>query len=147
MLILHSTAKPNLIYVMVPMMVATFGQAFIFSNTLSGALQEFLPKSSGKASAIFSSIQMILISLLSSIIATLPNNNILPLALVVIILGACCAVVLRSGGRLRLKKNNIWIIYCILIKFPLKYKRIKLITVFKKIKENKWKYSIIWLLT
>ncbi len=106
MLILNFTTKPNLIYVMAPMMIATFGQAFIFSNTISGALQEFPSKSSGKASAIFSSIQMMMISLLSAIIATLPNN-MLSLALVISILGICCAITLSDSTKIKLKKNNI----------------------------------------
>ena len=107
MMILSFAKKPNLSYIMIPMMIATFGQAFIFSNTLSCALQQFSPKSGGKSSAIFSSLQMIMVSIFSAIIATLPNNNIWSLALVVTTLGVCCAIVLITDSKTKLKARNV----------------------------------------
>lgn len=94
MLGLSLVGIPNLVYIILPMMVATFGQAFIFSNTISGALQEFPSSQGGKASAVFSSLQMLIISVLSAIMATLPDSNMLSIAIVLTVLGILAAIIL-----------------------------------------------------
>lgn len=86
-----ATQKLQLIALIAPMMLATFGQAFVFSNTISGALQQFPAKQGGRASALFSGIQMSAVSVLSAIMAVLPNNP-LYLAIVITVLGICAAI-------------------------------------------------------
>jgi DHA1 family 2-module integral membrane pump EmrD-like MFS transporter len=96
MLILNIVAKPNLFYVIIPMMIATFGQAFIFSNTLSAALEEFPAKIGGKASAVFSSVQMIMVSVISAIMAFFSDETPLSLALIITALGIFLAIILTK---------------------------------------------------
>lgn len=80
-LLLVSTVvlTPSVPSVVVPMAIASFGQAFVFSNTISGAMQSFPPDRAGKASSLFSGMQMLLASGLSAVMAQLPNAT--PLAL------------------------------------------------------------------
>ncbi len=85
--------KSNLFFLIIPMMIAIFGQALIFSNTISGALYQFPSSSGGKASAIYSSLQMLIISILSAIMAMLPNSAAV-LGITVLILGILTWVVL-----------------------------------------------------
>ncbi|MEO8400354.1 MAG: multidrug effflux MFS transporter [Gammaproteobacteria bacterium] len=87
-------AKIYLAYIIVPMMIATFGQALIFSNTIAMALHHFSAAIAGKASALFSSLQIIIIGVFSAVMAILPDNNQLPLALVIVCLGLLASVVL-----------------------------------------------------
>ena len=89
-------SKTYLAYIIVPMMVATFGQALIFSNSIAMALHNFPAATAGKASALFSSLQIVLTGALSAIMAILPDNTQLPLAIVVICLGVLSGVVLRE---------------------------------------------------
>jgi len=67
------------------MTIATFGQALIFSNTIACALHNY-PHIPGVASAMFSSLQMLLASSVSGALALLPDQT-LTLGLVLIILG------------------------------------------------------------
>lgn len=68
-------APDQLIFILIPMFIATFGQALIFSNTIASALQKY-PHIPGKASAVFSSLQMILVSFISATLAILPDQSI-----------------------------------------------------------------------
>lgn len=77
-------APDGLLYLLIPMIIATFGQALIFSNTIAGALQNY-SHISGKASAVFSGLQMILVSFISGIMAVFPEKTLL-LGLTLIIL-------------------------------------------------------------
>jgi DHA1 family 2-module integral membrane pump EmrD-like MFS transporter len=63
----------GLLYLLIPMVIATFGQALIFSNTIAKALQNY-SHISGKASAVFSGLQMILVSFFSGIMAAFPET-------------------------------------------------------------------------
>lgn len=81
-------------YIIVPMMMATFGQALIFSNTISAALQQFNANYGGKTSAIFSSLQMISVSIFSAIIASIPSRDSMPFGIVVFSLGLLSMLVL-----------------------------------------------------
>lgn len=87
-------SKTYLAYIIVPMMVATFGQALIFSNSIAIALHHFPAATAGKASALFSRLQIVLTGALSAIMAILPDSTQLPLAIVVISLGVLLGIVL-----------------------------------------------------
>ena len=76
----------NLYFIIIPLMIATYGQALIWSNTIALALQD-LSKIAGTAAALFSCLQMMLSAALSAILAILSANNQLPLALTIIVLG------------------------------------------------------------
>lgn len=82
----------SLLMIMIPIMIATFGQALVWPNAISGALQNF-SEFPGKASAMLSGLQMLLVSLLSAIMAILPDVQ-LSLAAVLIGLGILSALVL-----------------------------------------------------
>ncbi|KUI97749.1 multidrug effflux MFS transporter [Vibrio sp. MEBiC08052] len=91
----------NIYVVIFPFMIATFGQALIFSNTIASALQLFPATSGGKMSALYSSLQMILVSLISTYFARLPDSNTLYLATVVCSMGGCCLMFIMLGERVR----------------------------------------------
>ena len=80
-------------------MLATFGQALIFSNTISGALQEFPSALGGKASAIFSSLQMLSVSIISGLMTLLPNHSPISLGLVIMALGFLTLIILLKPIR------------------------------------------------
>lgn len=76
----------NLWLVYLPLLFATMGQAFIWSNCIANALKD-LSHIAGTAAAVFGFLQMLLSALLSVVIA-LPNDATqLPLSIVIIILG------------------------------------------------------------
>jgi len=85
---LHSNGPLiHLLYILVPMMGATFGQALIFSNSIAGALHPFSSELSGKASALFSGLQILLVSVFSALMAWIPDHTQLPLALIILLAG------------------------------------------------------------
>ncbi|HLB56418.1 MAG TPA: multidrug effflux MFS transporter [Coxiellaceae bacterium] len=86
--------KILLIYIIIPMMLATFGQALIFSNSIAMALHNFSATTAGKASALFSSLQILLTGIFSAFMAILPDTTQLPLAVVVMTLGLLSGIVL-----------------------------------------------------
>lgn len=77
-------APGTLLFILIPMFIATCGQALIFSNTIASALANY-PHLPGKASALFSSLQMLLASLISAFFSFLPDQP-LTLGLVLIAL-------------------------------------------------------------
>ncbi|SIO95850.1 multidrug effflux MFS transporter [Vibrio spartinae] len=91
----------NIYVLIVPFMVATFGQALIFSNTIASALQLFPATSGGRMSALYSSLQMIFVSLISTYFACLPDNNTIYLATVVGCMGGCCLMCIILCERVR----------------------------------------------
>lgn len=91
--------KISIIFIMVPMVVATFGQALIFSNTIAAALHHFPQKLGSRASAALSSSQMLLVGILSAIIAIPANNSQLPLAIVLVLLGLLSGIILRKNPK------------------------------------------------
>jgi len=95
--------KIHLIAIILPIMIATFGQALVFSNAISGALQNFSPELGGKASAIFSSLQMLFISILSAMMTLPTDTTQVPLAVVLIGLGLFSGMVLYP--QMNLVKN------------------------------------------
>lgn len=99
MLLIHFTFQEKLIFLILPMMMAIFGQAFIFSNTISGALQLFSTQSAGKVSAVFSSLQMLIVSAISLVMAILPNTNMLSLSIVIIVLGLSSIIILPNENK------------------------------------------------
>jgi len=86
-------AQTHLASIILPLMLATFGQALIFPNAIAGAIQNSAHPA-GKASAMFSSLQLITISIFSAIMAILPDTNALSLAGVLICLGLLAGAVL-----------------------------------------------------
>jgi len=86
--------KILLVYIIIPMMIATFGQALIFSNSIAMALHHFPAAKAGKASALFSSLQILLTGVFSAIMAILPDTTQMSLAIVVLSLGLLSMIVL-----------------------------------------------------
>lgn len=87
--------KISIIFIIAPLIVATFGQALIFSNTIAAALHHFPQQLGSRASAALSSLQMLLVGILSAIIAIPANNSPLPLAIVLILLGLFSGIILQ----------------------------------------------------
>ncbi|HVV68223.1 MAG TPA: multidrug effflux MFS transporter [Gammaproteobacteria bacterium] len=75
----------NVYVILIPMLFATFGQALIWSISIAFALKD-LSHIAGTASALFSSLQMLLSALLSAIIAVPAEQDQIPMAVVVIFL-------------------------------------------------------------
>lgn len=76
-----------LAFIIVPMMIATFGQALIFANSIAVALNNVETHSAGKASALISGLQIFLTGIFSAMMALLPDTTQLPLASVIILSG------------------------------------------------------------
>lgn len=81
------------ITIMLPITLATFGQGFIWPNAIAGAMQHTHGQP-GKTSAMFSSLQMILISVVTTIIAYIPDKSPLFMGLVLIGLGLLSGCIL-----------------------------------------------------
>jgi DHA1 family 2-module integral membrane pump EmrD-like MFS transporter len=73
----------NLYVIFIPMMIATFAQALIWSMSIAVALKD-LSHMAGTAASLFSFIQMLLSALLSGVIAIPSESSQIPLAVVVI---------------------------------------------------------------
>jgi DHA1 family 2-module integral membrane pump EmrD-like MFS transporter len=84
------------ITIMLPIMLATFGQGFIWPNAIAGAMQHTHGQP-GKTSAMFSSLQMTLISVVTTIIAYIPDNSPLFMGLVLIGLGILSGLILLKN--------------------------------------------------
>jgi len=80
--------------IIIPILIATFGQALVFPNTIAGALHSFPQSSGGKASALFSTLQMLLISGISATMVILPDNTPLFLSIILLALGLLSGIVL-----------------------------------------------------
>ncbi len=87
------------LFLLFPMVIATFGQALIFSNTIAGALHNYshIP---GKASAMFSSLQMILVSFISAAMAILPDQtSVIGITLIILsLLSFFCLINISKKG-------------------------------------------------
>ncbi len=90
-LILHSM---NIYSIMFSLMLATYGQAFIWSNTIALALQD-LSKIAGTAAALFSCLQMILSAAISAILAIPTEATQMPLSIAIISLGLISWLIFR----------------------------------------------------
>jgi len=88
MMLANWSGYQNIYVLIIPFMAATFGQALIFSNTIASALQLFPASSGGRMSALYSSLQMILVSMISILLAQFPDNDTIYLSAVVTIMGA-----------------------------------------------------------
>ncbi len=77
----------NIYVIFIPMAIAIFGQALIWSNSVTGALKD-LAHIAGTAAALFSCLQMVLSAIISALIAIPNEQTQIPLAIVLIILGA-----------------------------------------------------------
>lgn len=75
----------NLYVIFIPLIIATFGQALVWSISITGALKD-LSHIAGTAAAFFSFLQMLLSTLISGMIALPAENNQIPLAIVIILL-------------------------------------------------------------
>lgn len=101
MLSANLSGYQNIYVLMIPFMVATFGQALIFSNTIASAMQLFPATSGGRMSALYSSLQMIFVSLISTYFACLPDNDTIYLAIVVGCMGGCCLLCIVLCEKIR----------------------------------------------
>ncbi len=101
MLLTNLNGYQNIYLLMVPFMAATFGQALIFSNTIASALQLFPANSGGRMSALYSSLQMILVSFVSMYFARLPDNSTLYRAVIVTVIGGLCLLFVSLSERIR----------------------------------------------
>lgn len=104
MLFANLNGYQNIYVLIIPFMIATFGQALIFSNTIASALQLFPATSGGRMSALYSSLQMILVSLTSTYFARLPDNNTIYLATVVLCMGGFCLIFILLSEKIRQKQ-------------------------------------------
>ncbi|MDW6094414.1 multidrug effflux MFS transporter [Vibrio rhizosphaerae] len=104
MLFANLNGYQNIYVLMIPFMIATFGQALIFSNTIASALQLFPATSGGRMSALYSSLQMILVSLTATYFARLPDNNTIYLATVVLCMGGFCLILILLSEKIRQKQ-------------------------------------------
>ncbi|WP_038180265.1 multidrug effflux MFS transporter [Vibrio rhizosphaerae] len=105
MLFANLNGYQNIYVLMIPFMIATFGQALIFSNTIASALQLFPATSGGRMSALYSSLQMILVSLTSTYFARLPDNNTIYLATVVLCMGGFCLIFIMLSEKIRQRQT------------------------------------------
>lgn len=64
----------NLLLILIPVFVATFGQALIFSNTIAASLQNY-PHLPGKSSALYSMFQMTLVGMITALLSVLPDES------------------------------------------------------------------------
>ena len=106
MLLANICGYQNIYVVIIPFMLATFGQAFIFSNTIATALQLFPASSGGRMSALYSSLQMILVGFVSIYFAQLPDGNTIYLASVVITMGLLSFICIFISGIVN-RKNSL----------------------------------------
>lgn len=86
------------ITIMLPIMLATFGQGFIWPNAIAGAMQHTHGQP-GKTSAMFSSLQMTLISVVTAVIAFIPDNSPLFMGLVLIGLSILSGFILLQKNK------------------------------------------------
>jgi DHA1 family 2-module integral membrane pump EmrD-like MFS transporter len=85
--------------IIIPLLIATYGQAFIWSNTFSLALKD-LSHMAGTASGFFNFMQMILSSLISAILATFAEKSQLPLAMTLLTLGILSSMIFYVVAKL-----------------------------------------------
>lgn len=79
--------------IIVPIMIATFGQALIFANSMGKTLHIFSAEFAGKVSALFGSLQILLAAIFSAIMSMLPDTQ-LSLAIVIVSLGLLSIIAL-----------------------------------------------------
>jgi MFS transporter, DHA1 family, 2-module integral membrane pump EmrD len=89
---------PSVVLFLIWLMLATYGQAFIWSNTIALALQG-LSGLAGTASALFSAIQMLLSAVISAVLALPPESTPIPLSLAIVCLGGVSWFVFSSRGQ------------------------------------------------
>jgi DHA1 family 2-module integral membrane pump EmrD-like MFS transporter len=75
----------SLLWIFIPVLIATFGQALIWSNCIAGALKN-LAHMAGTAAALFSSLQMLLSALVSGLLTLPTETSQLPLGLAFLVL-------------------------------------------------------------
>ncbi len=89
----------NIYMIAIPLLIAAYGQAFVWSNTFALALKD-LGHMAGTASGLFNFLQMALSSLLSAILATFSDNTQVPVGLSVLVLGLLSTVIFYGIARL-----------------------------------------------
>ncbi|MCF7790711.1 MAG: multidrug effflux MFS transporter [Victivallales bacterium] len=88
----------NIYSVMIPVIIFSFGNGFIFPNSFSGALNPFAEQA-GFASAILSSMQILGGVIGSALVATLPWRSILSLGFIVTACGVIQILTILSVNR------------------------------------------------
>lgn len=86
MLLLNLFHLVNMPILIAFLMLATFGQGFIWSNTIALALKE-LSSMAGTAAALFSSLQMLLSAIISAVLAIPSDRSEFPLVMAIFMLG------------------------------------------------------------
>lgn len=76
----------NIWGIIIPLIIATIGQTFIFSNCIASALHDF-PNIAGTATALFSGLQIMLAAIISTLLSLIPESDQLPIGIVLVILG------------------------------------------------------------
>lgn len=76
----------NMYVIVAPLLIATIGLAILFPNTYANALNA-VDKNKGIAGACFGASQVVLTTLVSGVIALVPNPNLLLLAIVFTVIG------------------------------------------------------------
>ncbi len=85
--------------IMIAAVIATFGTSFVFANTISGALQQF-SKNAGAASALFSTLQMLLSAVAAFIFALLPEHMSITLGAIYLVIGiSCFSILIVASGK------------------------------------------------
>lgn len=79
------TGAFNVYVVFIPLLLATFGQALVWSNCITCALKD-LTHIGGTAAAFFSCLQMFLSTIISAVLVLPHENNQIPLAITLIVL-------------------------------------------------------------
>ena len=85
MLLLGIYKQINIATLIILLMFSTYGQAFIWSNTIALALK-YLSSIADTAAALFSCLQMLLSAIISAVLAIPSDHTEFPLALAIFIL-------------------------------------------------------------
>ena len=84
----------NIYVILIPLAIATFGQALVWSNSITGALKD-LAHIAGTAAALFSCLQMLLSALISGLFTIPGEYNQIPLAIILIALGVLSWIIFQ----------------------------------------------------
>lgn len=95
----------NIYLIAIPLLIAAYGQAFVWSNTFALALRD-LGHIAGTASGLFNFLQMALSSIISAILATFSDHTQIPMGLTIFILGLLSAAIFYGIAKLERRLSN-----------------------------------------
>lgn len=84
----------NIFVILIPAMLYLFGGDFISTNAYAGAMSSLKAKA-GTATALYTSLQLLLAGIVGFIIAYLPDQNQLPIALIFFLIAAILFFIIR----------------------------------------------------